>query len=38
MGGSCSTRTKSVGKPEGGDCPEDLDVDGKTVLEWILGK
>jgi len=25
-------------KLKGRDCPEVLDVDGKTVLQWILGK
>jgi hypothetical protein len=27
-----------VGKPEGKNHSEDLGVDGKTLLEWILGK
>jgi hypothetical protein len=27
-----------VGKPEGKNHSEDLDVDGKIILKWILGK
>jgi hypothetical protein len=27
-----------VGKPEGKNHSEDLDVDGRTILEWMLGK
>jgi hypothetical protein len=27
-----------VGKPEGKNHSEDLGVDGKIILEWILGK
>jgi hypothetical protein len=27
-----------VGKSEGNNHSEDLDVDGKIILEWILGK
>jgi hypothetical protein len=27
-----------VGKPEGKDHSEDLGVDGRIILEWILGK
>jgi hypothetical protein len=27
-----------VGKPKGRDHAEDLGVDGKLMLEWILGK
>jgi hypothetical protein len=27
-----------VGKPEGKNHLEDLDVDGRIILEWILGK
>jgi hypothetical protein len=27
-----------VGRPEGGDHWEDLGVDGRTTLIWILGK
>jgi hypothetical protein len=27
-----------VGKPEGNIHSEDLDMDGKIILEWILGK
>jgi hypothetical protein len=26
-----------IGKPEGKNHFEDLDVDGKIILEWILG-
>jgi len=28
----------SVGKPEGKDNSEDLSVDARKILEWILGK
>jgi hypothetical protein len=28
----------SVGKPEGKRSLEDLDIDGRIILEWILGK
>jgi hypothetical protein len=27
-----------IGKPEGRDHLEDLDLDGKIISEWILGK
>jgi hypothetical protein len=27
-----------IGNPEGGDCFEDLDVDGRTILKLILKK
>jgi hypothetical protein len=27
-----------VGKPEGRDHSEDLDIDRRIILEWILGK
>jgi len=27
-----------IGKPEGNDQLEDLDVDTRIILEWILGK
>jgi hypothetical protein len=27
-----------VGRPEGRNHKEDLDVDGRTTLRWILGK
>jgi hypothetical protein len=45
MGGTC-TRLEDVrnaykilvGKPEGKDCFEDLDIVGRIILEWILGK
>jgi hypothetical protein len=27
-----------IGKPEGENHSEDLDIDGRIILEWILGK
>jgi hypothetical protein len=45
MGGACSTQAEVrnackmlVEKPEGSDHTEDLGVDRKITLEWILGK
>jgi hypothetical protein len=45
MGGACSTHVWmknlykfSVGKPEGSDLFEDTGIDGRIILEWILGK
>jgi hypothetical protein len=45
MGGPCSTNGRYektynilVGKPEGRDDLEDLRINGKGILEWILGK
>jgi hypothetical protein len=45
MYGACSTHVRDentnkilVGKLEGRDRSEDLGVDGKIILEWILGK
>jgi hypothetical protein len=26
------------GKPDGRDYTEDIEIDGKRILEWILGK
>jgi hypothetical protein len=43
MGGACSTHGKDekykilVGKPEGKNNSKNLGVDGKIILEWILG-
>jgi len=45
MGGVCSTHRRdersaykiSVGNLKGGDHSGDLGVDGKIILEWILG-
>jgi hypothetical protein len=44
MGGTCSTRGRNekclvwVGSLMGRDHLEDLGVDGRIVLEWILGR
>jgi hypothetical protein len=29
--------THFVGKPEGRDCSEDVGIDKRIILEWILG-
>jgi hypothetical protein len=43
MGGACSTSGEKrnvyrtlMGKPEGKNCSEDLDVGGRIILRWIL--
>jgi hypothetical protein len=38
MGEMRSAYSILVGKPEGRDHLEDIFVDGKIILEWILGK
>jgi hypothetical protein len=45
MGGACSTYGEEerciqglVGKPEGNNTWEDLDVDGRIILRWIFRK
>jgi hypothetical protein len=42
MGGACSTHGRDDNKYneilKGRDHSEDLCVDGKTILEWMLGK
>jgi hypothetical protein len=45
MGGTYSTHEKNekyiqnfIGKSEGKNHSEDLGVDGKKILEWMLGK
>jgi hypothetical protein len=38
MGEARNTYNILVGKPEGKIHSEDLEVDGTTILEWMLGK
>jgi hypothetical protein len=45
MGGACNTHGRDkkctqnlLGKLKGGDHSEDIGVDGKIILEWILWK
>jgi hypothetical protein len=41
MGGACSTHRrdeKCVQNPKGREHSEDIGIDGRIVLEWILGK
>jgi hypothetical protein len=45
MGGTCRSMEEIrneynilIGKPEGKDHSEDLGVDGRIILDWMLGK
>jgi hypothetical protein len=45
MGRACSTNGAKrnacrilVGKPEGREHQEDLDIDGRLILRWFLGR